>query len=181
MLSFSALLACQSRASESVPTPPAIELLDDHGVLNGELRPSHPCRARIGPIEMQIGGPPLVAQLGATRLTGSSDDHGTTLASDGQMLVRMLPSADGRGVDVFDPTGAALVRFDSDGSGATIRSAGRDVLHRVEPRGDQLVLDNGAQAVRGTHDALLAALLVDPELLPEVRMLAACQRAWGGK
>ena len=182
MLSSCALVACQSQASPPVAVAPSIEVRDGQGGLIGELRASHPCRTRIGPIEMQVGGPPLVSQLGSTRLTGSAvANHGTALASDGQVLVRVVPSADAQAIDVLDPSNAPLLHVESDGTGATVRSAARDVLHRIALRGDELVFDGGAQTVRGTHDAVLAALLVTPELLPEVRMLVACDRAWGGK
>ena len=182
MLSSCLLLACQSRASEPAPAAPVtIEVRDDRGGVVAELRPSHPCRARIGPIELQIGGPPLVSQLGETRLTGSDAAHGTTVASNGQILARVLPSADLRAIEVFDPTGAALVRIDAEGSGAAVKNPSQRVLHRIVPKADALVLDDGLQSVHGTHDAVLAALFVAPELLPEVRMLVACERAWGGK
>jgi hypothetical protein len=191
-LSFCPLIACHSSASEPAPAGPAtIEVRDDKGGVTAELRPSHPCRARIGPIELQIGGPPLVSQLGETRLTGSDASNGTTLDSDGQVLARVLPSGDGRAIDVFDPLGAVLVRIDTDGAGATVSTPSQRVLHRIAPGGgnhvlyaghaDDLVLDGGDQVVHGTHDAVLAALFVAPEIVPEVRMLAGCERAWGGK
>jgi len=181
MFSTCLLFACQARASQPPSPTPSIEARDAKGGVDAELRTGHPCRARIGPIELQIGGPPLVALLGETRLTGMAGDGGTTLASDGQTLVRLQPSSDRRELDVFDASGNALVRIVGDGTGASIQGATRHPLHHVAAKGDDFVFDDGVGTVHGTHDAVLAALLLAPELLPEVRMLAACERAWNLK
>jgi hypothetical protein len=185
MLSFYLLFACRSPASQPAPSPvqtPTIEVRDDHNGVDGELRVGHPCRTRIGPIELQIGGPPLVAQLGDTRLAGTTAGagSGTTLTRDGQPMARVATSSDGSAVDIFDPSGAQTVHIDRDGSGATISDPSGRVLHRVVAKADALVLDE-SPTIHGTRDAVLAALFTAPEVVPEVRMLAGCERTWRGE
>ena len=141
---------------------------DAAGTVLAELRPGHPCRSTIGPIELIVGGPPLVAQVGETRWAGEDHGNGTTLVRDGAAVARVLTQDDQ--VSVFDPTGLALVRVRADG----VHDAGGRALRPIARHGQTIVV--GDVTVTGTADVMVAALLTARELAPEVRMLAACER-----
>jgi hypothetical protein len=171
-----ALAACQSRGAEPAPEPPAtIEVRDGKGVIIAQLRPGHPCRATIGPIELLIGGSPLVAQDGNTRWSGEKLANGTTISRDGTPVARVQDQ--GAHVAVFDPAGLPIVKIDDVSGGATVADQASRVIRRVTQGKDgKLAVDAPALVATGTKDAKLVALLTASELTPELRMLAACER-----
>jgi hypothetical protein len=145
-----------------------VEARDGSGAVIAQLRPGHPCRATVGPSELIIGGPPLVAQDGATHWSGDDRGNGTTVLRDGQVVARIVDLSGV--VSVIDPTGVAMVRIGQD----AISDAGGRRLRTIASHGKGFTI--GDLAVTGTTDPALAALLTAGELMPEVRMLAACER-----
>jgi hypothetical protein len=170
-----ALLACQGK-KEPPPAPVAVQVRDTSGVLVAELRPLRPCRGSIGPVDLIVGGPPLLANLGTTEWKGSTGDNGTTLIRDGQPVVRVFPVGDPNTVSVLDMHGVALARIAVSGALATVSDASGVPVRNVRREGDGVVIDAPALKITGTTDLVLAALLSAPELSPEVRVLAACER-----
>jgi len=137
----------------------------------------HPCRAEIEGEELLIGTEPLVMQVGNSRWSGvtsdSGSDAGTTLRRDGQPMVRIreLETGPEAGVDVFDPRGSVILHVSGDGA---VANAHGEILRRAQPERAQVKI--GDSVVVGTTDVALAVLMTAPELVPEVRGLAACQR-----
>jgi hypothetical protein len=161
----------------------------------------HPCRAEVEGEELLIGTEPLVAQVGNSRWSGVTSDAGTTLRRDGQPIVRIReldgePGVDGRseetsggapaglagasphrgekasrGIVVFDPNDSVILHVSGDGAVANARG---EILRRAQPERAQVKI--GDSVVLGTTDVALAVLMTAPELVPEVRGLAACQR-----
>jgi hypothetical protein len=170
------LAACQGpgRESPDVPVAPPIQVRDGRNAVVAELRPGHPCRATIGPIEMFIGGPPLVAQVGDVRWTGETRDNGTILLRDGTALARVLDRADQLGI--YDPNGVPIVKISGRDSGAVVADASSRLVRHITAGQATLAIDAPPLIVTGTKDARLAALLTASELSPELRMLAACSR-----
>jgi hypothetical protein len=160
--------ACQGSAPAAVAPPVLVEARDGSGIVTAQLRPGHPCRASIGPVELIVGGPPLVAQDGAVRWTGDDRGNGTTLLREGEVVARVV-SVQGV-LSVVDPTGVALIRIGAD---AVSDASGRR-LRSISAKPGAIAIDQ--LSVTGTRDAALAALLTAEELRPEVRMLAACER-----
>ena len=152
-----------------------VEVRDGTKVV-ASLRPGKPCRATIGPTEMIIGGPPLISQLGETRWTGKDGPTGTTLEREGDRVARIFPIGDLATVDVFNLDGIAMLHVQATPAGATVTDAASRPLRTLALKGDQIVTDHPSLVVTGTHDVLLASVLTAPELAPEVRMLAACER-----
>ena len=105
------LLACQGKQEPPPPAAASVQVRDSSGVLVAELRPIRPCRGSIGPVDLIVGGPPLVANLGSTEWKGSAADNGTTLYRDGQPVVRVFPTGDPKTVSVLDLHGIALARI----------------------------------------------------------------------
>jgi hypothetical protein len=141
------LLGCQTKADPPAVDPTVMVEVRDGTKVVASVRPGRPCRATIGPLEMIIGGPPLISQLGDTRWSGKDGANGTTLEREGDRVARIFPVNDRSTVGVFDLNGVAMLR-----------------VHHPE------------LVVTCTHDVLLASVLTAPELSPEVRMLAACER-----
>lgn len=163
----------------------------------------HPCRAEIDGNELLVGTEPLVAQVGNTRWSGEDTGGDTTLRRDGTALVRLhdLPAtpegAEGGaggagaagsagaagpagtatlqaghgGIEILDPQGATLLRVSADGAVANARG---EILRRAEA--SRLAIKIGDSIVTGTSDPALGVLVTAPELIPEVRALAACHR-----
>lgn len=152
-----------------------IEVRDGTTVV-ASLRPGKPCRATIGPTEMIVGGPPLISQLGTTRWTGSDGANGTVLARDDQNVVRMFPTSDPANAAVFDMVGAAMVRVKAEADRATVSDTASRLIRTLARTGDTITVDVPKLTVTGTRDLVLASMLSAPELQPEVRMLAACER-----
>ncbi len=140
------------------------------------VRPGRPCRATIGPTEMIVGGPPLISQLGDMRWTGTDGANGTVLERDGVRVARLYPSADPAAGAVFDPEGVALLRVQAASDRATVTDATNRPVRALVRTGTTIKLDHPALVVTGTSDLVLASVLSAPELQPEVRMLAACER-----
>jgi hypothetical protein len=130
----------------------------------------HPCRADVDGDELLVGTQPLVAQVGNSRWSGDDADDGTTLRKNGVAIVR-LRDFDDTSVEVFDPRGVAMLRVSADGSVANARG---EIVRRVEAT--RVALKIGDTVVTGTSDLALGVLVTAPELIPEVRALAACHR-----
>jgi hypothetical protein len=171
-----ALVACQGKKEPPPPAPVAVQVRDTSGVLVAELRPIRPCRGSIGPVDLIVGGPPLVANLGSTEWKGSAAENGTTLIRDGEPVVRVFPVGNPTSVAVLDMHGVALARIAVAGAIATVSNAAGVPVRNVRLDGDTIKTDQPVLTVTGTKDLLLAALLSAPELSPEVRVLAACER-----
>jgi hypothetical protein len=159
--------------------PPAADpvvIRDDAGNVVAELQPTRPCRATIGAAEMIVGGPPLVAPVGSTQWTGSTEPNGTVLHRDGERIARVYPVGDPSSAAVFDLKGIAQARIEVTGQTATVENGASVTVRRLRADGSTITTDDPALTVTGTSDLVLAALLSARELLPEVRMLAACER-----
>lgn len=151
------------------------------GKVVASVRPGKPCRATIGPIEMIIGGPPLISQVGETRWSGSDGSNGMMIERDGDRVARIFPIT-GTTVGVFDLQGIPLIRVQPSADGATVSDASMRALrtltldHTAAGAGTTIVSDHPPFRVSGTNDLVLASVLSAIELQPEVRMLAACER-----
>lgn len=154
------------------PPPPVIEArAGAGGVTLAHIVSGHPCRAEIDGDEMLVGTVPLIAQVGGSRWTGDdSGGDGTTLRKDGAAIVR-IRDAQEAAIEVFDPRGAALLRLSSDG---TVANGTGEVLRRGEAT--LTAIKVGDTVITGTTDVALGVLITAPELIPEVRALAACHR-----
>ena len=176
-ISIVALAACNGGGKQAEPaaaTP--IEVRDDQGVV-AELLPIRPCRAKIGNQEMIVGGPPILSQLGETRWMGATGSNGTTYHKDGERIARLYPPADPSEASVLDTRGVALMRVMVTGETAKVTDAASIPVRNVKREVNALSVDAPVPlTVTGTDDLVLAALLTAPELTPEVRMLAACER-----
>jgi len=141
-----------------------------HGSTQARIVVSRPCRAEIDGNELLVGTEPLVAQVGASRWSGDDGDTGTTLRKDGAIVARIHETAD-RGLEVFDPAGSAILLVTADGA---ISNARGEVLRRAQ--GSRATIQIGDSVVTGTSDLALGVIISAPELIPEVRALAACHR-----
>jgi hypothetical protein len=167
-----ALIAgCQGKSDPDPPRPPPpVVEARANGATIARIVAGHPCRAEIDGDELMVGTQPLVAQVGNSRWSGDDADDGTTLRKDGAAIVR-LRDLDDASVEVFDPRGVAMLRVSADGSVANARG---EVVRRVEATHTALKI--GDSVVTGTSDLVLGVLVTAPELIPEVRALAACHR-----
>jgi hypothetical protein len=170
------LLGCQTKADPPAVDPTVMVEVRDGTKVVASVRPGRPCRASIGPLEMIIGGPPLISQLGDTRWSGKGGANGTTLEREGDPVVRIFPVNDRSTVGVFDLNGVAMLRAQATPAGATVSDAASRPLRMLAMTGSTIKTDHPELVVTGTHDVLLASVLTAPELSPEVRMLAACER-----
>jgi hypothetical protein len=178
-----ALAGCKdpnSKATEPAPASPIV-IKDAGGAVVGELKPTRPCRATIGPLEMIIGGPPLVATLGSTKWTGldegtAANSNGTMLMRDAERIARVFPVGDPASGAVLDTQGVAKVRVKVTGKVASLEDGSAIPIRKLTLSDDKITADSPALTITGTQDLVLAALFSAPELLPEVRMLAACER-----
>lgn len=127
----------------------------------------HPCRAEVEGDELLIGTQPLVTQIGASRWSGDDGEGGTTLRRDGAPIVRVHDADDA--IEVFDPRGAAILRLSADGAVANEHG---EIVRRAEAT--RAAIKIGDAVITGTADVPLGALITAPELIPEVRGLAAC-------
>lgn len=133
----------------------------------------HPCRAEIEGDELLIGTQPLVAQVGNTRWSGDDGgSEGTTLRRDGAAIVRVRDNQESA-IEVFDPRGTAILRLSADGA---IANGAGEILRRAEATRGSIKV--GDAVITGTNDVALAVLITAPELIPEVRGLAACHRLY---
>jgi hypothetical protein len=172
-----AAIGCQAKSEPPVTGPQPVVVRDAKGSVLAELLPGHPCRATIGPVELIVGGPPLVAQLGDARWVGDDESNGTMLSRNGAPVARVFPVGDSTTAAVLDPDGVALARIQTSGGDATISNGAGQTTRKLHTKvGGGIVIDRPAQTVTGTKDLVLVALLTASELAPEVRMIAACQR-----
>ena len=171
VLALALIAGCQGKSELDPPRPPrpVIEARSA-GATIARIVTGHPCRAEIDGNELLIGTEPLVTQVGSSRWSGSDADNGTTLRKDGKAVVRLHETQDA-GVEVFDPHGAAILRVTADGAIANARG---EILRRAEPTSGAIKI--GDALVTGTKDLALGVLITAPELIPEVRALAACHR-----
>ncbi len=171
VLALVLVAGCQGKSEPDPPRPPpAVVEARVGGATIAHIIAGHPCRAEIDGDELMIGTQPLVAQVGATRWSGDDGEGSTTLRRDGAPIVR-LRDAQEAVIEVFDPHGTALLRLSADGAIA----GGRDeVVRRAELTHGGVKI--GDAVITGTGDIPLAALVAAPELIPEVRALAACHR-----
>ena len=123
----------------------------------------HPCRAEIDGMELQVGGPPLVAQVGADRWTGEDGSNGLTFKRNDVAQARLYAD------QLFDGDGTPLVRVLQNGDIAD--RVGRIVRHARASDNAVLVED---KRVTNTTNLALAAFLVAPEVAPALRGLVAC-------
>ena len=166
------LAGCQGKSEPDPPRPPppVIEARTGSTTL-AHIIAGHPCRAEIDGDELLIGTQPLVAQIGNTRWSGDdTGGDGTTLRKDGAAVVR-IRDAQEAAIEVFDPRGAAILRLSADGA---IANGHGEILRRAEATRGSIKV--GDAVVTGTTDVALGVLITAPELLPEVRGLAACHR-----
>jgi hypothetical protein len=164
---------CQAKSEPDPPRPPppVIEARTGSTTL-AHIIAGHPCRAEIDGDELLIGTQPLVTQIGNTRWSGddTAGDGTTTLRKDGAAVVR-IRDAQEAAIEVFDPKGAAILRLSADGA---IANGHGEVLRRAEATRGSIKV--GDAVVTGTTDVALGVLITAPELIPEVRGLAACHR-----
>jgi hypothetical protein len=166
-----AIAGCQTKAEPGPPRPPAPVIeARAHGAALARVVASRPCRAEIDGNELLVGTEPLVAQIGSTRWSGDRDGATTTLRRDGVAIVSLRDTAD-RSIEILDAAGGALLRISSDGEIANARG---QIVRRGVAAHAAIQIDDAV--VTGTSDLPLAGLLTAPELIPEVRALAACHR-----
>ena len=77
--------------------------------------------------------------------------------------------------------GIAQVRVAVTGDVAAVEDKASRPVRKLTRAGEQITSSDPALTITGTQDLVLAALLSAPELLPEVRMLAACERVLAKK
>jgi len=173
-----AAIGCQTKSEPPAPAlPSAVVVRDSKGEVLVELRPGHPCRATLGPFEMMVGGPPLVAQLGDAHWVGDDEKNGTTISRNDTPVARVFPVGDPVTASVLDPQGIPMVRVQKGGGDVLVSNASGQTVRHLHTRVDgTIVIDQPAATATGTKDLVLVALLTASELAPEVRMIAACQR-----
>lgn len=171
-----ALAGCQDRKPTPPPEPVVVQAKDANGNVIAELRPLRPCRAAVNGNEMIVGGPPILSQVGTSTWTGSSAENGTTYSRDSERVARVYPIRDAKAAAVLDMQGVAMARITVTGDKATVADASTAPVRNLTKVGSTISIDAPPMTVTGTDDLVLAALLTAPELVPEVRMLAACER-----
>jgi len=171
VLTLALLAACQGKSEPDPPRPPpAVIEAREGGTMLAHIIAGHPCRAEIEGNELLIGTQPLVTQVGNVRWSGDEGETGTTLRRDGAAIVRIRDTQD-MAIEVFEPRGAAILRLSADGA---IANAAGEILRRAEATRGAIKI--GDATVTGTTDVALGVLITAPELIPEVRGLAACHR-----
>lgn len=154
-----------------------VQAKDADGKVIAELRPLRPCRASVHGDEMIVGGPPILSQVADTTWTGSTTtENGTTYSKGTDRIARVFPIRDPAKAAVLDMEGVAMVRIAVTGDKATVADASTAPIRNLTRLGGTISIDAPRMTVSGTDDLVLAALLTAPELVPEVRMLAACER-----
>lgn len=152
----------------------AIEARDGSGAIVASVVPGKPCHAKVGALEADVAGPPLAADIAGAHWTGDVRDNGTAIARAGAAVARVY--GHDTTLSLFDPAGVPMLRVDQRAGAVEVADAGRRLLRRITQTGSAFAVDSPALTVTGTRDAELVALLVSPELQPELRMLAACER-----
>ncbi|MFT3692596.1 MAG: hypothetical protein QM831_05615 [Kofleriaceae bacterium] len=151
----------------------------DHDRIVASVRIGKPCRATIGPNEMIIGGPPLVSQLGDTRWEGSAANDGVVLTRNTETFARFVDQT--QALTVFDPTGTKMVSIAATATAATVTDGTNTQARTLALADNTITVTKPQLKVTGTNDLVLASVLTAPELAPEVRMLAACERVLSQK
>lgn len=171
VLVLALIAGCQGKSEPDPPRPPrpVIEARNA-GAAAVRIVAGHPCRAEIEGNELLVGSEPLVAQVGAARWSGAQDGDSIAVRRDQQTIVRFAERAD-TGVELLDPSGGLFLHISADGVLANARG---EVLRRAEASRGAIKI--GDSIVTGTNDLALGVLITAPELIPEVRALAACQR-----
>ena len=163
-ISLLALAGCQGHTtSDPVAGPPAIEVRDPRGVVTSRVVAGHPCRATVDGVELQVGGRPLVAQLGSTRFTGEDAGNGTTLRKNDEVIARIHAN------QLFDSQGVPVVKVAPNGDISNVSGV---VLRKARASESSVVI--GDETITGTTNVALAAMLTAPEVSAEIRALAAC-------
>ena len=111
-----------------------------------------------------------------TTWTGAVDINGTTYTRNDERIARSYPVGDAAQGAIYDLQGIAQVRIDVTGETATVTNKASVPVRKLARANGVITISEPALTVTGTDDLILAALLSAPELLPEVRMLAACER-----
>jgi hypothetical protein len=173
----SAVCACQgndpAERSDKVPAAGAIEVIAG-GKVTARVVPGHPCRATVDGVELLVGGPPLLAQVGDTKWTADTRENGTTFMSNDRPAARILAN------QLFDATGIPLIKVQDDGKIVNVQrvvrqaTAEHDPVERVVIRGIEKWKNEPEVVVTNTDDTALAGLLAAPEADPTLRGLAAC-------
>jgi hypothetical protein len=144
------------------------------GKVTARVMPGHPCRATVDGVELLVGGPPLVAQVGDTKWTADTRENGTTLMSNERPAARILAN------QLFDATGIPLIKVEDDGKIVNVQRVVRQATAEHEPaervviRGIEKWKNEPDVVVTNTDDVALAGLLAAPEADPTLRGLAAC-------
>lgn len=171
VLALALIAGCQGKSEPDPPRPPrpVIEARSSESI-TVRIVPGHPCRADIDGNEMLVGTQPLVTQIGNSRWSGDDAEDGMTLRKDGVAIARIREPQDAS-VEVFDPQGTAMLHVTADGAVANARG---EILRRAAP--SRAAIQIGDTVVTGTNDVTLGVIVTAPELIPEVRALAACHR-----
>lgn len=149
----------------------------DGSQVTASVRTGRPCRATVGPIELIVGGPPIVSQLGETKWTGTTTpDAGTFLLRNDDRVARVFPVGDPATAGIYDLQGVAQLRVAVTGDTALVTDGAGRQLRALARTNGAVTIDTPKLSVTGTTDLVLAALISAPEIEPEVRMLAACER-----
>jgi len=172
------MIGCQGKTQEAPPLAPVVtdvKVADAQGSVMAELKQIRPCRATIGPQEMIVGGPPIQSTVGTTAWTGTDDVNGTTFNRGDERIARLFPINDPTTGAVFDLHGIAQIRAKVTGQTAIVEDKAGALVRKLTLAAGTITSSDGL-TITGTEDLVLAALLSAPELLPEVRMLSACER-----
>ncbi len=171
VLALALIAGCQGKSEPDPPRPPQTVIeARAGGTMTARIVAGHPCRAEVDGDELLVGTQPLVAQVGNYRWSGDDAADGTTLRKDGAAIVRLHDTQDAA-IEVFDAQGVAILHVSSDGAVANARGF---VLRRAVATAAAIKI--GDSVVTGTSDLALGVLVTAPELIPEVRALAACHR-----
>jgi hypothetical protein len=161
------ILGCQGTdTSKAAPPKPAgIEVTDATHAVLARVVPGRPCRAVVDGVELLVGGPPLVAQVGTDRWMGEDAENGTTLRKNDQIVARIHAK------QLFDANGIPIIRVLENGDIADKANA---VVRKAVVAGNAVTI--GELTVTGTTDVAIAAFLTltSRETVPEVRALLAC-------
>ena len=123
----------------------------------------------------------LVATYGSVKWAGESMPNGTVLTRDGERIARVYPVGDPKGGAVIDMKGVPSMRVAVTGDVATVSDSASVPVRTLNRVAETIVSDELNVTVSGTKDLVLAAFLTAPELVPEIRMLAACERVLTAK
>ncbi len=171
---LAAVAACQGDpAPATAVARPSIEVVAGTTTV-AKVIPGHPCRVTIAGIDLQVGGPPLVATVGNVRWTAESGSNGTTFRKNDEPVARIHAN------QLFDAQGIPLVKVAEDGSiangpGRVVRKA--TVVAGYAPKVEiKTMIKQAADeaTVTNTDDIVLASLLAAPEADPTLRGLVAC-------